>query len=486
MFMRPSLPLSYFTPAGHFRIHYSLSGFDAVDSIGYVYKIGAYLEHSWTVYIDSMGYLKPPNDGVTGGDSLYDVYLDDLGSYGMTWPEDDILTPWFHYTSYIEIENDFDGVYENDDPEGPVAGAMKVTCAHEFHHAIQYGLRGNSMAWLAEMTSTAMEDRLYPYVNDYVWLVDYLMDSPQLPITWSSTYHMYGLAIFGQYFYFNYGDSYLHSVWDTMRFIGDFSAMQDECISRGTTLGWEFARFSARALLTGSRDAGLFPDGPAFDDMSVEETHSSYPASGSPGTRPYGYGASYIVFNNFGLPDSDLMITFDGSPSAQWNLIGIWKSGDSTVFIEQTANTSGHADIRVPFANRSEFVALTAVPVGDTTVQYAYTYSAELVPNGIEETARPARASISAYPNPFNSAVTISVGARHAVPVQIEIFDIAGKRIFVSPVGEGLVPSRTTGELEDCPYEIVWRPSENIGSGVYFARIGATGDSKTIRIIYLK
>ena len=116
----------------------------------------------------------PPDDGL-GGDDRYDIYLRNIGSYGLTWPGTDGPQPWNDLSSYIEIENDFSGAYPNDDPEGPVAGAMKVTCAHEFHHAVQFGLRGSSTVWLAELTSVAFEERVYPYVNDYVWLIDYFM-----------------------------------------------------------------------------------------------------------------------------------------------------------------------------------------------------------------------------------------------------------------------------------------------------------------------
>ncbi len=96
----------------------------------------------------------------------------------------------------------------------------------------------------------------------------------------------------------------------------------------------------------------------------------------------------------------------------------------------------------------------------------------------------PETSDIQAYPNPFNSAVTISVG-EGLRPSRVEIFDINGKRV------RGFEGSRVRGGTPNAEHrapinEFVWRPDESIGSGVYLIR--AVGDEGYYlkRVVYLK
>lgn len=100
-------------------------------------------------------------------------------------------------------------------------------------------------------------------------------------------------------------------------------------------------------------------------------------------------------------------------------------------------------------------------------------YDADLlnyqVPVGVaeSESETPVALSISAYPSPFNSAVTISVPRAD----NIEIFDQTGR--FVAQM-----------KLEDD--KTTWRPSDNITSGVYLVRATVGDETNTRRIVYLK
>jgi hypothetical protein len=98
-------------------------------------------------------------------------------------------------------------------------------------------------------------------------------------------------------------------------------------------------------------------------------------------------------------------------------------------------------------------------------------------------------AVLHCYPNPFNSAVRISVG-EGLVPSRVEIFDISGRRI------ETLRPSATSldkgGEENTLLFKggqggsFTWTPDESIGSGVYLVRAKVSGESVTKRVVYLK
>ena len=114
--------------------------------------------------------------------------------------------------------------------------------------------------------------------------------------------------------------------------------------------------------------------------------------------------------------------------------------------------------------------------------------------------ARPADIAISGYPNPFNSAVTISLaGASHASPAGVEIFDINGRMVDV--IARRATPDAAISPLTetDCHAfqarndgyrEYIWQPDATLGSGVYLVR--ATFPQQTAsavctkRVVYLK
>jgi len=118
---------------------------------------------------------------------------------------------------------------------------------------------------------------------------------------------------------------------------------------------------------------------------------------------------------------------------------------------------------------------------------------------GIAEspTAKPAAFTLSAYPNPFNSAVTISIyqAGTPVLPVsqtstpEIEIFDINGRKIEEIPLNPPLTRGTSFSPrlLKGGRGGFVWQPDENLGSGVYLIR-AKIGDEQTVmkRVVYLK
>jgi hypothetical protein len=148
---------------------------------------------------------------------------------------------------------------------------------------------------------------------------------------------------------------------------------------------------------------------------------------------------------------------------------------------------------------RDGYVRLYMFDVGDSVVS-AIGETMPIKPSAIE---------ISAYPNPFNSAVTIAIeggrGLINQTPT-VEIFDVNGRKIDViarraepneaiSPNNRSSVPldtGRDAVSINNC--EFIWQPDPSLGSGVYLvrARVGGRGDlaptgqTATKRIVYLK
>jgi hypothetical protein len=160
--------------------------------------------------------------------------------------------------------------------------------------------------------------------------------------------------------------------------------------------------------------------------MSVENTHSSYPADGSPVIEPYGYGLSYSIFSGFPTEDIDLNITFHGEQTAGWFVKAVRREGDSLiVFDVVSGDTVGSAV--VPLVNDADYVAMVAVPASATGERFDYEYSATIEPSNIAERRLPGTARLNAYPNPFNSVCTFEMTGVETG--EIEIFDISGRPI---------------------------------------------------------
>jgi hypothetical protein len=86
----------------------------------------------------------------------------------------------------------------------------------------------------------------------------------------------------------------------------------------------------------------------------------------------------------------------------------------------------------------------------------------------------PDKPSLSAYPNPFNSRVTISLAGFEG-PAEIAIYDIAGRLVcrLDAETGQAIWDGRVEGGAE-------------AQSGLYLVRAGDAKRTATVKIIMLK
>ncbi len=123
-----------------------------------------------------------------------------------------------------------------------------------------------------------------------------------------------------------------------------------------------------------------------------------------------------------------------------------------------------------------------------------------------EQPDLPKKIGISAYPNPFNSAVTISfdgVGDGSPVPIDIDIYDLSGRKVDV--IARRVQPDEAISyhNEKDChglrprndnASAVIWRPEPSLPSGVYLVRAcfgqggPSTGSGSVVskRVVYLK
>jgi hypothetical protein len=359
---RPVKPFTFSTT--HFVIHYDTAGTYPVYHPGedtnpadgvpdYVNRVGEYMERSWYVEVDSMSYYAPPFDGTTGGDSLYDVYIDQ--PYGYTAGE----TPSSQYpdrpyaiTSYIDVGNDLRIPRYPDDP----LPFCKATCSHEFFHACQFVFTGqiweypeDYTSWLYESSSNWIEESVWDELND----VYYYLDS-YLPVSYQSLYHedgrhMYASWIWNQYLSENFGRDILYSIW--LKYMQTYACAAVNftlLLNYGTSMNDEFQKFAVWNWFTNGRDDGNhYSEGAFFfpqDTVVYIATHSSYPVSGTVGSSgPESYGANYILFKSSLADTGTYKLTFSGNSQFVYgvDLILYKPSGSSYLRIPLNGNPSG-------------------------------------------------------------------------------------------------------------------------------------------------
>lgn len=185
----------------------------------YIDSVGNYFNFAWHYEVDTLGYDAPP---FLPGESHYDVFVQEFGInvYGQTQPENQINAAYPpQYDSYIQIDNDFLGFYSQG-----MAG-LKVTAAHELHHAIQLGRYAywSTDRYFLEITSTWMEDVLHTEVNDYYQYLSNTgyqtsqFSNPGLRFTLDDFSMEYSRAIWGKFIEKRFSREVMHQTWNYIR-----------------------------------------------------------------------------------------------------------------------------------------------------------------------------------------------------------------------------------------------------------------------------
>ena len=252
---RPQSQTSTVSPGGFFRVHYDLTGNNA---LGYDLNLLLQaLDSAYNFEINFLGYPSPPSDGAEGGDDKYDIYVQNLaGLYGYTQFETKVSDS--RWTSFMVIDNDYVGYYSSG-----INGA-RVTVAHEFHHGIQggnYAPAGsnspfrNSDVFYYEIASTAFEEFVFDDVNDYY---AYMPSYFQNPETAMSLNDGYNLAIWNIYLQNNFGFDILKRQWELIPGNDALKAIAISIDENGSTFGNELNKFGIWTYFTNSRN--IYPN----------------------------------------------------------------------------------------------------------------------------------------------------------------------------------------------------------------------------------
>ncbi|MFQ5607171.1 MAG: MXAN_6640 family putative metalloprotease, partial [Candidatus Zixiibacteriota bacterium] len=444
--VRPTLPFFYDSPSGNFKIHYATSGADRVlnptlDLVGalgapgadgvpdHVNAVADIFDSVWTVILGStlsgnLGYPLPPRDDVFGTDPdpQYNIYLVNLGGllFGATFsdavaPMHFNSDPFAPYTSYIQMDNDFiESSYSavNDYVARPL-DAVRVTAAHEFFHAIHFGIDAfefegappGRLYWY-EMSAVSMEEYIYDGINDYYsYLNSILGPTPfrephrslqTFPVTIfdPDADYPYAYGVFIMFLDNEFGPDLQRGIWRGCGRQGpDFLGAIDSALIAHTAGAYDFNRafheFGIRMAFTGSLakfappgrkldEAEFFPEVTDTTKITVDPlvtrpyptVHSSYPlivTTNAQQPAPEANSNTFVFLKNVFTVTGGCFKLFAGASSAtplrftsRLALIGIPAATGQPAFISSSADTLVFIDTSI-LVNPLEFDSLRQV-----------------------------------------------------------------------------------------------------------------------------
>lgn len=488
--VRPALSQKFLSPSGRFLIHYDISGPNSVpllDADGnsvpdYVDSTAAYFDYAYQVEVAEIGYRPPPVDTVDG--ATYDVYLEDnLGgnyTYGVTYSEfiNDNASP-VTSTSYISIDNDFSsrdtvqfGKQKQRAFYDTSYNALKITIAHEFHHAIQFGYaftQVNSLIY--EMTSTWMEYRVFPDLRVYEEYLPLLFkNTTQYIFSDMRAATGYAYAVFGQYIYADYGDSLLKRTWELIGADKSsntpylYNFLDSAFKERGSALSEKWCGFLPWLYFTGSRaeenrffkNAAVYPEVRFLYDSVFTQPSTSL----SGFLLPYEFRFLRVI-----LPESSQ----DAPVTADIALANI----DTKALVSQSGETQNYA-ITIKKSPETGFKNIAGTPYF-IKVEHNDNICDTIFVSGSIQTAA------QAYPNPFKKR--IDQEAFFPVPSESILIGKARLTLFKSdmaPVYSALLPV----EIINGQFAIRWADvPENLSSGVYIFSVESDENHSLGKII---
>lgn len=469
---------TYQSPSGKFMIYYETSGPDAVpgeDSDGdgvpdYVEWTASAADSSWNHEVNTLGYSDP----VVGSSDPYKIYIEipffGSGAYGET-----------HLGSYksvsdptiIVINNGLDdpGFHVNTD-ENPTRGAIKVTVAHEFKHAIQYTANqwgGETGSWL-EMDATLMEEVVYDDVNDYYAYISTqqsIFNNPQQSFYPGSYYHVTWALFFEE----KYGSQFWVDVWNTI--IANPNISMVDAITQQLGSSEAFNRNYIESQLW------HYASGPNSNSAYGFQESAEYPA---PKINYSFFGddslASPDTLQRFSAKYFDVQSSpFSGSVAVNFSDLATPKAGLGVIAYFE----DGGVEPIILFNSQQKSINYetnwTWDEIDKVGIITANSSSFQFTEYGIAiRSVNPQIVQIEQnYPNPFGNQTTIRYSIPEQKHVQLEIFDVLGRKVATlvdETKNQGIYPVQFS--------------AEGLASGIYFYRIIIDGDVTTKKMTLVK
>jgi len=294
-----------------------------LDSLGaphpqYAMTTAAYLEQARGYYVDTLGMRAPHSVGLSyyyqasaGNAGKYSVDIVDIGTavadfrgqpyYALTYPATEggmLLDNDFLYGSRLDSPT---GIPKGDTIMSQYRGTLihnygidweaglKVTCFHEFYHAVQftYTPDPNDFHVWYETGAVGMEERNAPEVNDYLqYLPAFFHDLPDVGMfNYPGLLSWYGNGIFHVFLNHELGEGFDVAVWSRLAENGNDirDALFRIGAAKGKSLRQLYADFAAQLAFSGQPVRPPFqpfsPDMPRWPTPQAQALNVSSPTA---------------------------------------------------------------------------------------------------------------------------------------------------------------------------------------------------------------
>ena len=493
---RPSTQHSLLTPSGHFRIHYDTEGSDAVDPDDddgngipdYIDLAATVLDSTWVLEVEQLGYNPPPSDNGLGGGDEYDVYVIDLSRggcgrsdpvYGCAYPGTSGATTY----SYLEIDNNFtDSSYV----QTRGLDALRVTIAHEFHHAIQFGYYAPEAGnWWQESTSTWMEEVAYPHIDDYLQYLIHFLGEPQRALDSGrlGSLHTYGSAIFSHFLDQHYGRDLNRLIWEELGqrksvHLDHFDRILRQVEPGG--LGVAMGEFAVWNYFTHNRHRNLYyAEGDKYPSVPTRDID-----------------VSSVVVRDTSLIDATGSVYLRLQPRLRTggvtlfldSIRGAWRRhlllvGPDSLSVQLVSEPT----IRISGWDQFDEIVLVATAAERTGLAYQHLLTAQFDPNLTDPDAPAALATRLKpnYPNPFrpsqhpHTKLAFDLAAP-STQTRLSIFAANGRLVWDRDLGP-----RRADEYDDVLWDGRNAAGKLVASGIYHLLLEADGIAakRTIAVV---
>lgn len=480
-FEEPNLQVTIQSPSGMFTLHYDTTNtdttFNAVppeDSLGnnipdYIDSAAVFLDHVWHVEIDELGFM-PPLDKNGNPVSTYNVYFLNISDYGATYYIDEINDNRpYNYTSYMEINNLMQGA----GIKTPGLNGLRVTCAHEFNHAIQLSYNWwPSDLYFLEMTSTWMEDIVYPQVNDYFFYLNSLFRYIQYyRFTSANGNDPYANCLYLHMLSRLYGNSIVVKIWHQILYEDAIDALETILPQNGITFSQSLNTYAKWLYFTGDRTipGAFFKDAAFFDMINISQQDI--------------LKSNYLVKHNFQVSGQSfyyLEVDSVYNPGGRAEVETNTNNQDVQLNYFNIEKTDGYpkpAGINYPVVLGSvpQDVVFAVSSTRDTTINVSFTFFSDSSIIPAEE-----KSPVAYGPNPTNIASGVKSASFWAVPANADIFIVD---INMRPVRK-----LTNDAYFDTP--VLWDLRDSNGnivhSGIYFYIVKGQGKTQMNKIAIIR
>ncbi|MDP2310966.1 MAG: DUF6055 domain-containing protein [Pseudomonadota bacterium] len=344
------------------------------------------LETSWSVEIDTLGWLAPDQTDaclITVLLAEFDASWGDTGGY--TDVKETHGVPYMALnTAWLEYGDDW----------------TQTLVAHEFNHASQFAYDvfwEETDWWYWEATAEWVPDSVYDDANTYMWSLWAYLDAPHLALSSMTGTVQYGHMAFNQHLATTEGEDAPRAVWENA---GPLSTMEE-----ATTLALGGADFDEIVVAYTSRVAALDVHEPevwleaiGYFEIDPYVAHvDTYPAEGSISGReaPQSRGQNFLHLTApaAGEPTGNVVFTFSGIPSVadvptEWAVtLATTDLGGGVTHVSVRADASGAAELVIEGLGDDVSDAwIGVVPLGDIGEEHGagWSWSALVEPDGAD------------------------------------------------------------------------------------------------------